>query len=83
MFHVAGIEAISRINEYIESGDPELTLTALKQEDAKLSSVEDKQAHQYQVLLVRKKKQKAEVGLGVENKVVSTNPTDPNFLCRP
>ncbi|XP_052795267.1 ras GTPase-activating-like protein IQGAP1 [Mya arenaria] len=54
------IMAISKINEYIDLGQPEETLKMLKLPEAKLENVDDKQAYQYQVLLVRKKKQKAE-----------------------
>lgn len=60
---VTGIMAISKINEFIEKGKPEETLEALKLPEAKLENVDDKQAYHYQVLLVRRKKEKAEVKL--------------------
>ncbi|KAH3833286.1 hypothetical protein DPMN_106592, partial [Dreissena polymorpha] len=54
------IMAISKINEYIDRGKPEDTLEMLKLPEAKLEHVEDRQAYQYQVLLIRQKKLKAE-----------------------
>lgn len=53
--------AISKINEFIERGNPEETLQMLKLPEAKLENVEDPQAYHYQVQLIRKKKEKAEV----------------------
>ena len=53
--------AVGKINECIEKGVPEETLTVLKMPDAKLEQVDDKQAYHYQVLLVKKKKEKGEV----------------------
>ena len=60
-FVFEGILAISKINEYIEKGNPDETLEMLKLPEAKLENVDDKQAYSYQVSLIRKKKEKAEV----------------------
>ena len=53
--------AVGKINECIENGEPEETLTVLKMPEAKLEHLEDKQVHHYQVLLVKKKQEKAQV----------------------
>ncbi len=61
--YVSGIIAIGKINEAIDSGDPQATLTALLLPQAKIFDVDANLAMHYQHMLSKQKEHRAKVWL--------------------